>query len=162
SGMLEIVDSLVSDNFAFPSRPDPHLHGSACGVGIYNDINGTLDIRNSTVSGNYTQSLPFNGSGGGLYNSWVAEITASTISGNYADGGGGGIHNSGPLTIINSTLSGNFSSPSGINGGGSIRNVNGGELQISNTILNSGSADSIFKNLGKIISLGYNLCSDDG
>ena len=241
SGTLEIVDSVVGDNYSFPGKPDPHHHSTGSGIGIYNDIDGSLAIRTSVISGNNTQAFPFNGYGGGIYNSGSAEIIDSTISvnfpsadgggiyntgtaeitdstvrqnstrnsgggiynvgtltimnstlsdntafnnllgyggglvnggplmiinstlsGNHADGGGGGIHNNGPLTITHSTLSDNFSYPNGLNNGGNIRNVGEGELQIGNTILNSGSADSIFRNSAKVISHGYNLCSDDG
>jgi hypothetical protein len=241
TGTLEIVNSLVDDNYAFPSQPDPHSHGSGSGIGIYNDDNGTLAIRNCQVSGNHTQDPPYSGYGGGIYNTGTAEITGTTISGNFpsasgggiyntgraeitastirqnstrnsgggidnggtltianstlsnntaidkllgyggglvnsgpltiinstlssnhADGAGGGIHNSGPLTITNSTLSDNSSYPNGLNGGGSIRNVDDGELQIGNTILHAGSADATFRNSAHVTSRGYNLCSDDG
>ena len=241
TGTVEISDSSVGDNFSFTTLPDPHNHGSGFGIGIYNDSNGTLAIRNSTVGGNYTQDFPPNGAGGGIYNTGRAEITGSTISGNFlhadgggiyndgpltitdstvrenstrkggggiynvgpltiknstlsdntavheqlgyggglvnrgpltisnstlsgnhADGGGGGIYNNGRLTITNSTLTVNFSYPNGLNGGGSIRNVDDGALQIGNTILNAGSADATFSNSATVISHGYNLCSDDG
>ena len=241
AGAMEIIDSLVVDNFGYTSQPDPHFHGNSSGIGIYNALNGTLTIRNSTVSGNYTSDLPFGGYGGGIYNDGTAEITDctvsgnfpstngggiyntgtaqitdstvrqnmtrrggggiyndgtltitsstlsnnmavdrllgyggglvnsgdltivnSTLSGNHADGSGGGIHNSGPLTIAHSTLSDNSSYPNGLNSGGSIRNVGRGMLQIGNTILNAGSADPALRNSAKIVSHGYNLCSDNG
>lgn len=243
AGTLLILNSLVASNFAFTTQPDPHFHGSGFGIGVYNDSNGTLEIQNSSVNDNYTHDIPFNGYGGAIYNSGVAEIvgttisgnfpsrngggiynsgvaevidstvrqnstrrdgggiynhssgvltvtgstlndntsvqalrgsgggvansgaatiTNSTFSGNHADSGGGAIHNSGPLTIVNSTLSGNFSYPNGLSSGGNIRNVGSGELHIGNSIVNSDSTDSTVNNLARVVSLGYNICSDEG
>jgi hypothetical protein len=53
------------------------------------------------------------GDGGGVYNPGTLEITNSTISGNVADGSGGGIFNSGTLRVENSTVCGNTSSDGG-------------------------------------------------
>jgi hypothetical protein len=164
TGTLKIVDSLVRDNFAFPGEPDPHHHSSGSGIGIYNDINGTLAIRNSAVSGNNTQAFPFTGYGGGIYNTGTAQITDSMISGNFPsiDGGGiyntgaaeitdstvrqnstrnsaGGIYNGGTLTITNSTLSDNTAVNKLLGYGGGL--VNGGPLMIINSTLSGNHAD---------------------
>lgn len=243
SGTLLIVDSLVAGNFAFTTQPDPHFHGSGFGIGIYNDKNGTLEIRDSAVNENYTQDRPFSGfggaiynggaatvlrttissnfpsiSGGGLYNTGLAEvidstlrqnstrrsgggiynhssgvltitgstlndntsvqsllgsggglantglvtILNSTLSGNHVDSSGGAIHNSGPLTIVNSTLSDNYSYPNGLNSGGNIRNIGAGDVRIGNSILKSDSTDATVNNSARIVSVGYNICSDGG
>jgi predicted outer membrane repeat protein len=112
---------------------------TAAGIGNYsfNSQIATLNITNSTISGNSTQPDAFGAgvfnygvatvtdstvegntasSGGGLYNSVYAEfgwgpgmltLTNTTVSGNTATQYGGGISNSGVLTLTNSTVSGN-------------------------------------------------------
>jgi hypothetical protein len=165
TGTVEVVESSVGDNIAFPGQPDPHFHGSGAGIGIYNDLSGTLAIRHSTINGNYTQDFPFNGDGGGIYNSGSAEIINSTISGNFpsANGGGiyntgtaeiadstvdqnstrssgGGVYNDGTLTIASSTLSFNTAIHNLLGYGGGL--VNGGPLTIINSTLSGNHADS--------------------
>jgi hypothetical protein len=216
SGIVQISDSSVDESFAFPSQPDPHNHGTSSGIGIYNDVNGIVAIRSSSVSNNFSQNLSFGRLGGGIYNAGTVEIVESTLrqnstrnygggifnegtvtvmrstlsdniavyrlagfgggvanngtmtisnctfSGNHADGGGGGISNRGRMTIANSTLTENFAYNNGISSGGTIRNLGDGELRIQNTILKVGSPDRAFHNFAKIISQGYNICSDDG
>jgi hypothetical protein len=126
----------------------------------------TLTINNSTLSGNSATD----GDAGGIYNygfmgSATLTINNSTLSGNSAtDVGGGIVNNNGliggsgaTLTVSNSTLSGN----SAISGGG-IWNGFGLTLTIGSTILNAGaSGQNIFNEVGTVISLGYNLSSDD-
>jgi hypothetical protein len=241
TGKLEIIDSLVADNYAFPMQPDPHFHGNGSGMGVFNAAGGTLTIRNTILSGNYSQGLPYLGYGGAVYNAGVAEINRSTIDGNYpsttgggiynsgrieiidstvrgnstlsagggiqnegiltltnstisdntavnlmagigggivntellivsnstlsnnhSDGDGGGIHNTGLVTISNTTISGNFAYSNGLSSGGSLRNLGSGVIHLGNTILNAESTDPVFRNSALVISLGYNLCSDDG
>jgi hypothetical protein len=148
SGTLELTDSTISGNQA-----------TFYGGGIAN--RGTLTISHSTLSGNWAYYKWF-GEGGGVINSGTLEIHNSTLSGNHADGGGGGISNSGAATITNSTLTDNFSLHTKTLGGGGLRNVNFGTMQIGNTIINSGSSDANFNNSATVISHGYNLSSDDG
>jgi hypothetical protein len=142
---------------------------SNAGGGIYND-RGTLEIANSTLSGNSTL---VNGSGGGgIYNlHGTLTVSNCTLSENVA-AEGGGIENNGfgfraKLTIVNSTLSGNSAN---VGGGILIYGSDGGSIMtIGNSILNSNSAVGPFASGGSILilngtvtSLGYNLCSDDG
>jgi hypothetical protein len=81
--------------------------------GIFNN-GGTLNLNNSTISGNSASS-----SGGGIFNIGTLNLNNSTISGNSASSSGGGIFNIGggggaaTLTINNSTISGNSSDGSG-------------------------------------------------
>jgi hypothetical protein len=139
TGALEVVDSSVGDNFSFPGEPDPHHHSSGSGIGIYNDINGTLAIRNSVISGNNTQAFPFNGYGGGIYNTGTAEITDCTVGQNSTRNRAGGIYNGGTLTITNSTLSDNTAVNNLLGYGGGL--VNGGPLTIINSTLSGNHAD---------------------
>jgi CSLREA domain-containing protein len=90
---------------------------------------GTVNITNSTLSGNSTDSL-----GGGIFNSGTVNITNSTFSGNSA-ADGGGIYNNGTVTITNSTLSGNSATEFG---GGGILNY--GTVNITNSTLSGNSA----------------------
>jgi hypothetical protein len=84
---------------------------------------GTLEVTNSTLSGNDAGG----GSGGGIYNGegGTVKVTNSTLSGNtvggFFDRGlfGGGIYNdNGTVEVTNSTLSGNETTNAGSRGAG--------------------------------------------
>jgi CSLREA domain-containing protein len=120
------------------------------GGGIFND--GTLNVTNSTLSGNSVSSSAFAdfNQGGGIYNNGTLNITGSTLSDNSAGGGsgignanrGGGIYNNGgTLNITGSTLSGNSatSSDGSGNSGGGIYNPSG-TLNITGSTLSNNSA----------------------
>lgn len=149
---LTVTNSTISGNSANTGFP-----GGDIGGGIHG-ANYVL-AENSTISGNSAAT-----SGGGIYGGFI-EIVNSTISGNSAGTSGGGIYEFGvSLDVRNSTISGN-SAPSG----GGIYNkrpiVGYSVVEISNTILNAGvSGENIFNEGGHatIMSLGYNLSSDDG
>ena len=144
-GTLTIVNTTITANSA----------GGISGVGggIYNG--GTVTILNSTVSANTASA------GGGLNNGSAAGIAAtitnSTFSGNAAVAYGGACFNGGRLHLTNSTLSGNSA-----NTGSGILVF--GPLQIGNTILDKGDTGATIGSFGAVtvISLGYNLSSDDG
>jgi len=151
-----------------------NAHGRS-GGGIFNGGVGTLTIINSALSGNTADF------GGGVYNGGTLNIVNSTISGNTANTEGAGVYNPVTLTIINSTFSNNTSQIAGavFNTGtlvitnstitnnrsmflaGGVVNLN--NFQIGNTILNEGPASpNIYNNSsGVVMSLGYNLSSDD-
>ena len=88
------------------------------GGGIANS-NGTLEVINSTLSGNSSTGQS-GGRGGAIYNSQgTVTVINSTISGNSVPFDGGGIYNSGgTATVSNSTLSGNNADGNGGNGSG--------------------------------------------
>src|SRR5215831_17516947 len=70
------------------------------------DVQGTLNITNSTISGNFAD----NGFGGGIYNGYSSPLTLTqvTITNNHAAIAGGGINfldASG--TVANSIIAGN-------------------------------------------------------
>ena len=105
------------------------------GGGIFNA--GTLDVRNSAVSGNSA------GEGGGIYNDQgTVTLTHSTLSRNSAGIFGAGILNfMGTVTVANSTLSdnhasGNFDFPSG----GGIYNTTSSTLTVNNSTLSRNGA----------------------
>jgi hypothetical protein len=134
SGALEITDSSIDGNAIFTPQSPPHVKGSGSGVGIYNDVNGTLIIRNSTVSSNQTQDYPFGGGSGGILNYGMAEIAHSTMSGNFASSGGGGISNGGTMTISDCTVRQNRTH------GGTGGIGNGGIMTIANSTVSGNSA----------------------
>src|SRR5215471_15160841 len=136
-GTLTIINSAVTGNTA------------AFGGGVYNG--GTLRIINSTISGNTANE------GAGIYNAVTLKIINSTFSNNTALQIAGAVFNTGTLVIANSTISNN-SSMFLAGGGINIKNI-----QIGNTILNEGPASAnIYNNSsGVVMSLGYNLSSDD-
>ncbi len=98
------------------------------------------------------------------------EVLNSTLSGNSADSYGGGIPNVGfggsaTLTVSNCTISGNSAGP--FAGGGGIYNLglDGGSatLRLADTILNTGaSGTNIFNLSATVTSDGYNLSNDSG
>ncbi|MGD1020523.1 MAG: choice-of-anchor Q domain-containing protein [Verrucomicrobiia bacterium] len=168
SASVQIANSTINGN-------STRNTGQSFGGGIYNFGNpgGSASVRiaNSTVSSNSTLT----GAGGGIYNDSVdgtatVEIVNSTLSGNLArlaTGAGGGIYNRGDsgassVQIADSTVTGNS-----VTNGSDIFNLGGlegsGSVAIGSTILNAGASGSTISNAsGTVISLGYNLSSDDG
>ena len=104
--------------------PGQVIVSGIAGGAIFND--GTLILRRSTVSNNADSGGGFGGGGiyNGL--NGTATIVDSTISENESSLHGAGIHNSGQLTILNSTISGNQASGSGggIYNLGTVQSVN--------------------------------------
>jgi hypothetical protein len=182
--VLTIINSTVSNNTAWIGND----FFGGYGGGIDSGGEGTIEISNTTISGNQAGIA-----GGGLSLSGTATITNSTINGNTAGlfgpvgptGIGGGISDFGTLTIINSTISGNNAHGSTFKGGGEgggIYNggsadvgnstlsgnqadvhggsIYGGTFDIGNSILNGGSPENI--STATVTSHGYNVCSDAG
>jgi CSLREA domain-containing protein len=119
--------------------------GAWQGGGIKNQ--GTMTVRNSTISGNSAEDA-----GGGILNLSTLTVEGSTISGNTAPAGGG-ISSVYPatLTIINSTISGNSAENWGAGvfvGTGSPATI------ISSTIANNtGAANDGILNYGTLTLL---------
>ena len=111
---LSLANSIVSGNTA-----------SVGGVGIANE--GSLTVFRSTIRDNVIDGGGggLTGTGAGIFNTSVANIIESTVSGNVGIRGGG-ISNSGNLDIRNSTISGNSASV-----GGGIRNISPGVVNIA-------------------------------
>ena len=149
AAIMEIINSTVSNNSAY--------HGA----GICNDgrLKGVtlLQITNTTLSNNSAGD-----DAGAILNiadtKGTASISNCTISGNSAQTYGGGISNAAGLTIANTTFSGNSASF-----GGSIAIGNPVTVSILDTVLNAGKmGGNIYNDGGTVISLGYNVSSDDG
>ena len=140
-------------------------NSSPNGAGIYNFGSGTLELTNSTISGNTNGGS----SGGGIFNWQNAAITISnsTISGNTAADGGGIFNNSPrPLTITNSTISGNTAHSTcctGPRSGGGILNATGATVNLRNSIVAKNTADlgPDIDNAGTTTSQGYNLIGNN-
>jgi hypothetical protein len=129
------------------------------GSGFFTLATLSLNIVQSTVSGNHALGEGV-GIGGGIYTQRVVtEIDNSTISGNTAASGGGGmtLYNSG-VTIRNSTITQNSaqSSVSGIHTSTSTDS----QIQIQSSIIagNVGvNSDLDSSSVSSFVSLGYNL-----
>lgn len=141
-GVLEIVNSSVGGNSVYTVQSPPHVFGGVSGVGIFNNIEGTLILRHSTVSYNGSSPFPFGGSGGGIYNRGWADITDCTINDNSVSSSCGGIYNDdfGTLTLTNCTVGQNR--VQGNTGG--VGNV--GTMAIANSSVSGNSA--AYKSLG--------------
>ena len=103
------------------------------GGGIKND--GTLTLKNSTVSGNATTQ-----NGAGIHNSSVLNVVNSTISGNISTIDGGSLIQDGvspTLYMVNSTVSGNTANGEG--GGLDLRN---GTATILNSTVTGNHGDN--------------------
>lgn len=130
----------------------------------------TLTVIGCTLSGNSASV------GGGIYNhasinsfgSAMVTVVASTLSSNSASAGGAianECQKSGSVTVLGSTLSGNIATNGGYYGGGIDNFVEGtgtATLTIGDSILRAGASGSNIYNSGTVISLGFNLSSDDG
>lgn len=157
-GIVNLVNSTVSDNTSVGSLVEPGIGG-----GISN--NGIMNLINSTVSTNTA------GWGGGIANRGLMTLTNSTVSSNTGTDSAGGIYNylggtvnltdstvsnntgngiylySGVVNLINSTVSSNNLES---NDGGGIMNLNG-EVNLTNSTV-SGNTAARFG--GGIYSLG--------
>ena len=93
--VMMVSDSTVSGN-----------HSGNPGGGIWNG--GTLDVTNSTVSGNTAQfgGALYNFSGSGNQNA-VASLSSSTVSGNSGTSSKGGLWNNKTIELKNTVLAGN-------------------------------------------------------
>jgi hypothetical protein len=103
-GTLNLTRVVVSNNTESSAGPADFQLG---GGGIYNGDGATLNLVDSTVSGNATLGQP----GGGIYgffNSTI-NITNSTVSGNVAGDVAGGLRSLGNTNVVNSTFTGNVS-----------------------------------------------------
>jgi hypothetical protein len=119
------------------------------GGGIQNESSATLNITNSTISGNTAAST-----GGGIQNETNAtlSITNSTISGNIAASTGGGIRNVvGTTTLRNVTIANNTSTTSA----GGISNT--GTVNIGNTIVANNNSVASPDVSGTFADQGNNL-----
>ena len=101
SGTLNLSASVVSGN----------VGNSFGGGGIYSSNNSTLTVNDSAVVGNFT----LNGNGGGIVAIGTVNITNTTISGNYASFGGAIITfpNISTLLLTSCTISNNSAGNSG-------------------------------------------------
>ncbi len=108
---------------------------SANDLGGAIDNRGTLTVTNSTFSDNKTTRPDGNNFGGGIFNDGTAEVTKSTFSGN-SSLQGGGIANFSTLEVTNST----FSENSGSAGGGIFNNDT---LTVTNSTFSGNSSTQL-------------------
>ncbi len=162
-GNLSINNCAISGNHA----------GNNGGI---SQINGTLNVTNSTISGNTSIFQA-----GGIYtqNSIAVNLTNSTISGNICSSEGGGIFavaaaaGTYALTLTNCTITNNTSGPEGNSSGGggiAIYSANTTNPNVTaslkNTIVASNTPDNFKVDLDQgslnanYVSLGNNLDSD--
>jgi hypothetical protein len=125
SGNLTVTNSTLSGNATSSSNGG--------GGGINNNTGGTLNVSNSTFSGNFAYRF-----GGAIYNrgTGILTVTNSTLSGNTATITGGGIDNVGTLTVTNSTLSSNTAF-----NGGAIYNRSSRTVTVTNSTLSGNTAN---------------------
>lgn len=152
-GTLTLINSRVIIN-----------ESTSNGAGIYNCLEGSVEIIKSTVS--YNQMTSDIGGGGGIYNCYKnsnMSIIDSTVSNNTSYSTGGGISNGNlaSLSVINSTISGNEAKKSG----GGI--VNYGTVQLRNVTISNNKANlandpmygggGIWNDGNKMVSLDHTI-----
>ncbi len=140
---MTITDSVISGNVA------------DLGGGLASGSSTGLTLQNSTVTDNGSSGNGIIRGGAGVYNTFVMNISNSTISGNetaVSNGDGGGILNNNLLSINSSTIYNNGADDQG----GGLRNA-AGVTTLSNTILAQNNEDCSGSN---IQSSGYNLAGD--
>jgi predicted outer membrane repeat protein len=111
------------------------------GGAIYNA--GSLTVTNTTFSGNLAEPFGFGraGIGGAVANDGTMKITNSTFSGNFALDSGGAIYNAGTLTVTNTTFFGNLTSTAPFPGDGAgIQNF--GTLTVTNSTFSGNGGGS--------------------
>lgn len=101
------------------------------GGGIDNE--GTLNVVNSTFTGNTATPYPAS-FGGAIFNEGTLTVINSTFTGNRAGNSGGGIYNQGTANVTNSAFSGNGGGKSG----GAIKNFDG-TVTITNSTFSGNS-----------------------
>ncbi|HRX69731.1 MAG: DUF4214 domain-containing protein [Gammaproteobacteria bacterium] len=101
-GVYNKDGDLVISNSTLSNNSTTHSGGS-----IYHIGSGTMNVRNSTLSGNSALGESSGLGGGAIYSAATALILNSTIVNNSALGVGGGIWNTVPLSIGNSIVVGN-------------------------------------------------------
>ncbi len=144
TGTLIVESSTVDDNGA--------QAGTGTGGGILNGSGATLTIKESTISNNRVIA-----DAGGIRNFGDLSLTNSTLSGNSANGTGA-LQNNGDAVLINNTISNNSGFLSLISG----INAASGTVTMTNTIIaNQGVGSNCGGLSGTIVSLGYNLDSDN-
>jgi hypothetical protein len=136
SGSITISRSTVTKNI------------SEVGGGIFNAIDGTATITDSSVNLNMANDP---GIGGGISTIGAATIINTTLAGNRAQRGAGAIEAVGSVLLINSTISGNRS-------GDAVGGVDG-NAGLENTILamNVGGVHSAPDCAGNAASFGNNV-----
>jgi hypothetical protein len=156
--MATITSSAFIDNHGGSSF-DPSSGGGL-------SISGTMNISNSTFSGNGVTCFLTGCSGGAIANGGRLTINNSTFSDNSAESGGaprtqgGAIDNTGTLTVTTSTFSGNDT----CGWGGGIYNHYGSELSVSNSSFSRNSAWSGggIENDGGLVTVSNSTFSDNG
>jgi hypothetical protein len=162
-GTVNVSDSIISGNSIF------------FGGGIFN-IHGTMSITNCAVSGNQSLAGG-GGNGGGIYNLGTMSIKNSTVSNNFSSAFAGGIANYGTMTVIGSTVNGNSASRGdggGIlnsdiattmsvtdstisgNSGDGIFDNNDGTMNVTNCTISGNSGYGI-RNFGGVVKVGNNI-----
>ena len=194
SGTVTIASSTISGNSAGTGgmgQPNNELSGpGGNGGGIFSS-GGSVTISGSVVSGNtagYSGPLgeapfPNAGDGGGIWNSAVLNVTATTFSSNIGepgtggDGNGGAIFNSGTATIGSCTFAGNSAGTVGSVGNGGAGGSGGaiastGKLTLTGSTVsgntagtgggssNGGAGGGLYAPSGSVTLIGDTLSSN--
>ena len=122
------------------TEDDADFFNSTDGGGIRFFSAGTLELRNTVVSGNST--VGDNADGGGIFtNSGSLVLENSTVSGNSTGGfvarGGGIFSDSGTVSLISSTINDNGTSGENGYGGGIFARL--GDVDLTNSTLSNNS-----------------------
>jgi VCBS repeat-containing protein len=162
STILNLTDLNIQNNYS-----------SVQGGGIFNDLNGSLNIDGVAIHDNITSdggavwnfgnmtvanSSFYNNTsnwGGGFLNFNTASLENTTISGNHSNSGGGAFYTTTDVALTNVTIADNTA---GIGAG--IYN-NGGDISLKNTILANEAYNVTSGTVGSFVSLGNNIDSEN-
>ena len=155
STVFRIDNAGGGESITFEKLTIRNGNSGGSGGGILHNGNGTVTLRDSTVTGNTA------GVGGGIYsNSGDINLINSTISGNVANGDGGGVRSTGG-TISNSTITNNTAGAAGAGNGGGIYSPN--SITVNNTIIVGNVDNNGVSNpnvTGTFVSNGSNILGD--
>ncbi len=124
TGAVEVTDTKVSDNTA-----------SAEGGGLWNSASGTFTVRDSDIVGNTAGGNDADQGGGGLYNDGgTLTVRDSTVDDNSATGtagSGGGLLNKGVLEVTGTTFDANTS----VRAGGAIETTDATTVALRDVVM---------------------------
>jgi len=151
TGVMNVDSVTIDSNTANGQGPTDG------GGGVFNN-GGILNINASTISNNLTDGMSGNGGGVHNIENGTINITNSTISMNETQSQGGGVYNNGTMTIVTSTVANNTAMADGggvSQGPEGVSTTLSSSIIAANTAGTSGT--DIYSASSNVTSVGFNL-----